>query len=253
MPPKKDEEEGEPKPKKGEELDDLPTEGDNLTPSKAEGELEESKKITFPDSFVMANETELASSLWHLSAESTQNEFARLFPNGFTGDVYQSDPRIDFLLDRLDSKLQGVWNKLLETETKSKTEPESNFPSQLFSNFRDPSVASVDATVDEENKTVHLSEAMSENLLRFKNLPDQSWLKESDQNALSNLNQASFLGLTPDKIAERKTWGKNISTPSLVASHKPIQPVDMNRFANGKYCSANLPLSKLLTKDVSLG
>ena len=83
MPPKKDEEELEPKPKKGEELDDLPTEGDNQTPSKAEGELEESKKITFPDSFVMANETELASSLWHLSSESTQKDFARPFPNGF--------------------------------------------------------------------------------------------------------------------------------------------------------------------------
>ena len=36
-----------------------------------------------------------------------------------------------------------------------------------------------------------------------------------------------------------------------MASQNPIQPVDTNRFANGKYCSANLPLTELLTKNVS--
>jgi len=236
---------------------------EKLEPPK-EGDSSEKKKTSgegfkpLPKTFALPAENSCVRCLWNLSSEESQDNFVTEFPNGFSDNMGVDDPRVQFLQDNLTSENQGVWHFLLEAtaEPKQKEFTPKKFPELLTSSFRGEdnifeSTVDATSTVDQE-KTLHLKQAFKENLDHFRAKTDSSWLEDSNQQTISNLNTARILGLTPEKIAERRTWGNDLVAEKLVSTHKPVQPVDLSRFENGKYKSANLPLKTLLTREISL-
>ena len=188
-----------------------PTEKNKETPPK-KGEQKDFKP--FPGTFTAPPENSPISCLWKLSSNVTQGDFVEEFPNGFSDNMAADDPRVKFLQDDLTPENKGVWHFLLDAtaEPKPKEFTPTEFPKLLSANFRSENRDNIlESTVDatstvDQAKTLHLKQVFKENLDHFRTKTDSSWLNESNQQTISNLNTARILGLTPEKIAERRTW-----------------------------------------------
>ena len=213
----------------------------------------------------------MARYLWNLSPSAAKLEFKRQFPDGFPDpNIPSNDMKIYWLEENLTSEHRQIWQFMKDAAMKDEdsaednpqkkgtsttgslfSEKSSNIPKELKSLFRQES-RKPPVPAESSKSTLHLTEAIDAGLEDFRPERDDSWLTKPNESKLLELNQASYLGITPEKIAERKSWGNQFERRNLVSESKPVQPVDLTRFQEGKYSNANLPLETLLTKEVSL-